>query len=205
MTFQGSADAEGDVHNALIRVLNAVEKKIYYLEGHGELSPDPQAELNISILDSLLSDSGFDTESINLSIAGSVPEDASAIILLDQLAPLQDIEITAISEYLAAGGSMMFARDWHFISDQRLFAEEDGMRAYMTDAWGVQIRPDAILDPPNQLASVQIPVGFAVTNFGSSSIVNESLESAGIIMFTARSLGTQPIDGITHTSIAQNK
>ncbi|MCA9983997.1 MAG: Gldg family protein, partial [Anaerolineales bacterium] len=110
MTFLGSTNAEGDIHNALVRVLSAVQKKIYFLEGHGELSIDPTAEISASSLDSVLSDSGFDTESLNLALTGAVPDDASVIVLIDQLAPLQDNELQAISDYLAGGGSMLVAR-----------------------------------------------------------------------------------------------
>ena len=203
MTFRGSLNAEGDVHNALIRVLNAVEKKIYYLEGHGEHSIDPQAEISISILDSFLSDSGFETETVNLSIAGSVPDDASVIVIIDQFAPLQDIEMNAIADYLAAGGSLLIARDWSFIDQGRQFAEEDGMRAYLTDEWGIRLRPDAVMDPTNQLAELGGPFAFAIYDFGTSPIVNDAVSDTGMVVVTARSIGTQPVEGVIQTPIIQ--
>ncbi|MCB0016822.1 MAG: Gldg family protein [Anaerolineales bacterium] len=203
MTFLGSTNAEGDIHNALVRVLSAVQKKIYFLEGHGELSIDPTAEISASSLDSVLSDSGFDTESLNLALTGAVPDDASVIVLIDQLAPLQDNELQAISDYLAGGGSMLVARDWHFISDERLRAEQDGLRAYLVDEWGIQLRTDAVIDPVNMLANVAVPIGFGIFDFGVSPIVNDALSGTGLIVFTARSVALQPVEGITQATIAQ--
>ena len=202
MSFLGSANAEGDVHNALIRVLNAVEKRIYYLEGHGELSADPAAERNISTLDSLLSDGGFDTESLNLITAGSVPADASAVLVLDQQAPMRAEELQALADYLTAGGSVLLARDWSFISQESANVEEDGVRAYLVDEWGIRLRTDAVIDPTNWWTNVQLPIAFLVNSFGSSPIINEALTSQGLLVYTARSIALQPVEGVVQTTIA---
>ena len=202
MSFLGSANAEGDVHNALIRVLNAVEKKIYFLEGHGELSPDPQSERNIGTLDSLLSDGGYDTAQLNLITAGAVPDDATALLILDQFAPMRDEEVQAIGDYLARGGSVMLARDWPFVAAERASAEEDGIREYLVDEWGIRLRTDAVVDPPNWWTNLQLPIGFLVSDFGASPIVNDALSSQGLLIVSARSIATQPIEGVVQTTIA---
>lgn len=202
MSFLSSANAEGDVHNALIRVLNSVEKKIYFLEGHGELGPDPQSERNIGTLNSLLSDAGYDTAQLNLITAGSVPDDATTLLILDQLAPMRDEEIQAIADYLARGGSVMLARDWPFVSAERTAAEEDGIREYLVDEWGIRLRTDAVVDPTNWWTNLQLPIGFLVNNFGVSPIVNDALTSQGLLVVSARSIATQPVDGVVQTVIA---
>jgi len=79
-------------------------RKIYFLSGHREASH--------TMLDTVLSFSGFATEELDLYLKESVPEDCQLIFVN---APLEDIsakEAQILIDYLRGGGKIIFSFDY---------------------------------------------------------------------------------------------
>jgi Ca2+/Na+ antiporter len=184
---KSTSTTDRDIHSALLQVINPVEKTAYFLTGHGQRGIDDQSGPGISNFVSDLNGLGFVVETLTLSIAGAVPADADVIVLADQQAPLGEVEVSAISDYLERGGSAFILRD-AVSSEARIRAEGDGLIALLEE-WGVIVRPDFIIEPQFGLANQSIPIRFVSFDFGNSPITPNDLESLGMYFQIARSIG----------------
>jgi len=96
---------EQAVVNAILKVANSTQRKVYYIVGHGEVDLESEAETGYSILAKSIVGEGVSLETLNLADAGGVPKDADAIILATPQRLLLDNEMQAISEYFRGGGA----------------------------------------------------------------------------------------------------
>jgi ABC-type uncharacterized transport system involved in gliding motility auxiliary subunit len=194
--------SDQDIHSALLQVANPTEKKVYFLSGHGERGVGDFAETGLSTAVDIIEDSGFDVAPLTLAISGTVPEDATAIALIDQQAPLLADEVTAIGDYLAAGGSMFLVRDV-VGGDDKAAGEGDDLAAYLLDEWGISLRRDIIIDVQQALAQQTLGLGFVPSRYGASPIITADLQQGELlaIFFQARSLNTQEVTGVSQTEL----
>ncbi len=89
------------------------ERKAYFTTGHGELdwrgskTPDQK----ISLLKKLLEALNYKVESLGIGegLATAVPDDASMVIVLGPTDPFLPAEVSALSAYREAGGSLLVA------------------------------------------------------------------------------------------------
>jgi ABC-type uncharacterized transport system involved in gliding motility auxiliary subunit len=104
--------SEQDLTNAIIRVTSESQKKVYFVQGHGEhdtASPDPQR--GYSVISEALGKENFSIAKLVLVQKPVVPDDAAVVIVAgpqnDYLAP----EIDALRAYMNKGGKVLFMLD----------------------------------------------------------------------------------------------
>ena len=74
-------DTEQDVTNALIKVLTPSKKKVYFLGGHGEKDTTSQDRTGYSGIADALKRDNFEFDKLVLAQAGSIPADATVLVL----------------------------------------------------------------------------------------------------------------------------
>jgi len=106
-----TTDAEQDLTNALIKVLNPQEKRVYFLAGHGEKDPvDTERTGYSSIIDALRRDN-YQWEKLILAQTNQVPENATIIVIAGPKTDLLEGEIELLRGYLARAGKLLVMVD----------------------------------------------------------------------------------------------
>lgn len=191
---------ETSIHTALLKVINPVEKKIYFVIGHGERDIAEFAEEGLGTAIRLLGEAGFETDTLNLFVTGEVPTDATAIAIIDQQAPMTAAETAVIRDYLAGGGTAFIARD-ALESEGDVQTDEDALAAMLQTEWGVTLRPDFIIEEVFAQAGQSFGLTFLGANYGTSTITGGDLDQFGTVYDVARSIEIAPIEGITNSNL----
>ncbi len=191
---------ETSIHTALLKVINPVEKKVYFITGHGERDVEGFAEDGLGTAVRLLGEAGFDTDTLNLFTAGEIPADATAIAIIDQQAPMTEEEVTAIRNYLASGGTAFIARD-ALESEGDLQTNSDALAEMLQTEWGVTFRPDFIIEQVFAQAGQSFGLTFLGASYGASTITGGDLDQFGTVYAIARSIETEPPDNVTRINL----
>ncbi len=93
---------------AILDVTAAERKKVYFLVGHGETSPDDTSDTGLSRLRDELRQRNFDIGALDLARQRAIPTDASVLIIAGQHSPFSrfEEELSAVSDQLSAGGGV---------------------------------------------------------------------------------------------------
>src|SRR5262245_10156001 len=108
-----TTDAEQDLTNALIKVLNPTKKKIYFLAGHGEKDtasqPDDRGGFK-GIADGLRLEN-YEFDKLVLAQTNQVPADATMIVIAGPRTDLLEAEVPLLEGYLAKAGQLFVMLD----------------------------------------------------------------------------------------------
>jgi ABC-type uncharacterized transport system involved in gliding motility auxiliary subunit len=151
-----TSEAEQDLTNGLIKVLQTQQPKVYFVQGHGE------RDINGSdgggyggIVEELKSDN-FATETLVL-LQQDVPADASLVVIAGPKSDLLEPEISKLKAYLAKGGKLLAMID----PPQRADAPPLANLIALMKEWAVDVGTNAVLDPMSQLRGAQADVPVA--------------------------------------------
>ena len=104
-----SMDEQG-ITNAMLKVVKASEKVIYFTVGHGERDLEDATEAGgLNALKLMLENNRFKVQTLALAEKSKVPEDADVLVVAGPQHQFMDFEIQAIEDYLARGGSLFLA------------------------------------------------------------------------------------------------
>lgn len=138
VAFQG----EQAITSALLDVSNPEPKKIYFLAGHGELSPDDvDPARGLSLLREMLRQRNFAVDTLDLAHLRRIPDDAALIVSVYPQGRYQPREQELLREYLAANAGrlilLLAPRHPHGLEDLLL-------------DWGILVDDDEIHDTDPQ-------------------------------------------------------
>jgi ABC-type uncharacterized transport system involved in gliding motility auxiliary subunit len=100
------------VAKALTQVVSDSARRVYFLEGHGEKRLGATGPDGFAGLSTLLQNQGWSVESLNLlrdaetGTPPTVPEEASAVVMVGPTGPLSSQEELALREFVARGGHL---------------------------------------------------------------------------------------------------
>ena len=97
---------EQQLTNALIKVISGEQKKVYFLEGHGERDTTSAARDGYSVVTQGLGSENYKVETLPLAQKGEVPADATVLVIAAPSTDLLQPEIEAIKKYLDRGGKL---------------------------------------------------------------------------------------------------
>ena len=104
VAFQG----EQAITSAILDVSNPEKKKIYFLTGHGELSPEVVDPVRgLSALGDALRQRNFEVNTINLAHTRKVPTDASLLIAVAPQGRFQPMEQELLRQHLATNAGRL--------------------------------------------------------------------------------------------------
>jgi len=105
---------EGAITNAIVKLVRAGGKKVYFLEGHnerrfeGEGADEPEGMARAA---AALRNETYEVATLPLAQLGSVPDDASAVVVAGPTRPLLEPEIEALRSHVARGGALVALLD----------------------------------------------------------------------------------------------
>lgn len=133
---------EQDLTSALLKVISAERKRVYFLEGHGERDPESHEELGYSHAKEALERERFTVEKLNLLIQRTIPEVCDVLIISGPEKPPLKEEVEEIRKYLDRGGRLLIMVEP---------PPAPGFQDLLED-YGVEVHEDVVLDPEAFLA-----------------------------------------------------
>ncbi len=132
--FQG----EQALTSAILDVSNPEKKKVYFLAGHGELSPDDVDPVHgLSTLHEMLRQRNFGVDSLNVAYLRKIPTDAALIVAVAPQGKFSSFEQELLRQYLsnAAGRLILLLAP----------GRPHGLEDLLLD-WGLLVDDDLICD-----------------------------------------------------------
>jgi len=136
------SDAEQDLTNGLITVIEGVRQTVYFLEGHGEKEHTGADRDGYSTVSDALSLDNFEVESLVLAQQTAVPDDATVLVVAGPQTDLLPGEVEALRVYLESGGKLLVLIDPP--SDSQA-PEPDALFGLLRE-WGIEPGTDVVVD-----------------------------------------------------------
>ena len=139
---------EQDFTSAILKIISTEQKKVYFLDGHGERDIDGYEDYSYGDLKKIIEADNYQADKLVLAGQPAVPADCSVLIIAGPQKPLLSQEEEAIEKYLDKGGKAIIMVD----------PPPSPSLKRLLGKWGVEVHDDIILD------------NFAQTIFGDPSI-----------------------------------
>ena len=102
---------EEKITNAIIRVTRKREKRIYFLQGHGERDIHDTSAQGFSAVREGLKRQNYKIDTYNLAQENQFPKDAAVIVSAGPQVNFFPTEVKLLKEYLSAGGTFLLLVD----------------------------------------------------------------------------------------------
>jgi ABC-type uncharacterized transport system involved in gliding motility auxiliary subunit len=137
-----TSDREQDITNALIKVVEGKPKKVYFLQGHGERDSTAGTPGGYSQIADALKSDNFEVAPLARAQEGTVPADATLIVIAGPTTDLQAGELEQLKAYLASAGKVLLMID---------APATDGTPnvpslVALAKEWGIDVGNDIVLD-----------------------------------------------------------
>ena len=132
---------EQQLSNGLIKVITGQQRKVYFVQGHGERDTASSERNGYSTILSGLQSDNYATEPLVLAQTGSVPADASVVVIAGPTVDVLQPEIDALRKYLEAGGKLVVLADPPGKEGQPL----TNLTALLKE-WGVELGDNVVID-----------------------------------------------------------
>ncbi len=106
-----NSDTEQDLTNGLIKVLTPTQKKVYFVQGHGEKDNANTERDGYSAIVASLGRDNYAITTLVLAQQQDVPTDASVVILAGPTTDLLQPEVDMLLRYLNGGGHLFVLLD----------------------------------------------------------------------------------------------
>jgi len=103
--------SESQLTNTLIKITRKEQKKLCFLEGHGEKDIDDQEKNGYSQLKEALEEEGYQDRKLLLMAEESVPEDCILLVIANPQKPILPHESDAIHSFVESGGNLLLLAD----------------------------------------------------------------------------------------------
>ena len=143
-TQRATSIDESAITNALKKLIEGKTKKAYFLQGHGERdTDDASTPKGFKAAASALTDENFESAKLALAQAGSIPADATLLIIAGATTDLLPQEAEIIGAFLKNGGKLLLLID---PQDKDGKGQPPSLIA-LAKAWGIQVNDDIVVDP----------------------------------------------------------
>ena len=136
------SDAEQELTNGLIKVIEGEEQRVYFIQGHGERLPEGTDRDAYGGLGEALLRDNMSVDTIILAQTDQVPPDASVVIAAGPETDYLPGEIDALRTYLENGGKALFLLD---PNDDLAASPQVNLIAFIAE-WGIEVRNDVVVD-----------------------------------------------------------
>ena len=132
-----AVEAEYAFTRAILEVTGTVQKKVYFLAGHGEPNIKSTASNGYSKAREGLLDNLYQVETLDLLFTKSIPDDSAALIIAAPQTSLNSSEVEIIEHYLESSGRVLFLVNPN--SPQEI--------KQLLSSWGIEIGDGIVIDP----------------------------------------------------------
>lgn len=146
---------ESTLTNALQRLAVAKERHVVFLEGHGERSPQGQANHDLGQFGEELERKGITVSMVNLGVTPDIPDNTDVLVLAGPRANLLPGEVTLIQDYVKKGGNLLWLADP---------GELHGL-APLAEQLGIKFLPGTVVDASTQLFGIDDPTFALVAEY----------------------------------------
>lgn len=175
-------DGEGQITSAIAYVTSEDLPILYTLEGHGEQELDSTIKEDVE-------KANMDIQSLNLLTEGSVPDDASCLLINSPTSDFSDDEKDAIITYLENGGKAMIFSDYTGTEMKNFDA--------ILENYGVKRAEGLVFEGDSQHYAMQMPY-YLVPTVESTDITSE-VASSGYYILMPYAQGIQKTDDVRDT------
>jgi gliding motility-associatede transport system auxiliary component len=161
-----TSDAEQDLTNGLIKVVQGKEPKVDFVQGHGERDLNGSDGSGYGGITQELKSDNFTTESLVL-LQQDIPADVAVLVIAGPKSDLLEPEVNKLKAFLDKGGKLMVLID----PPQRADAPPQTNLLALLKDWAVDVGTNAVLDPMSQLRGTQADVPVAA-NYPFHQITN---------------------------------
>ena len=141
-TEKATSDGEQELTNALIKVVQGRQPKVYFTQGHGEKDTTSAERSGYNSIAGALASDNFIVDKVVLAQQQAVPADADILVIAgpktDFLAP----EVEMLKKHLARGGKILLMLDPVLKADQ---PQPVALQGLLKD-WGIDAGNDIVLD-----------------------------------------------------------
>lgn len=137
-----TSDTEQDLTNGLIKALSDRERKVYFLQGHGEKEPNDTERDGYSALSGMLRRDNYMVERLVLAQQKEVPADATVVVIGGPTSDILPAELDRLRAYLGRAGTLMVLIDPP-IGGQP--AQLPNLEALIKE-WGVTLGTNVVVD-----------------------------------------------------------
>lgn len=141
-TERVESDAEQDLTNALIKVVEGAEQTVYFLEGHGEKTHTGSDRDGYGTVSAALALDNFEVDALVLAQTGAVPGDATVVVAAGPRTDLLPGEVDALRAYLDRGGKLLLLLDPPVTGDE---PAPEGLLGLVRE-WGIEPGADVVVD-----------------------------------------------------------
>jgi ABC-type uncharacterized transport system involved in gliding motility auxiliary subunit len=134
--------AEQAVTNAIVKVVSGQQRKVYFVQGHGERDTASMAREGYSAVAEALGRENYTHDKLVLAQAGSVPDDAAVVVVAGPKTDFFPPEIEALKTYLDKAGKLLLEIDPPDQGDAPPFSN----LIALAREWGVEVGNDVVVD-----------------------------------------------------------
>lgn len=112
-TYAEVDTTEQTLTNSILSLSTENKPKVYFVEGHEEykVSIDGTEKSELGVLATYLKNEAFEIDVINLTSAGSVPEDCDVLAIMSPGMDFLENETQAVIDYINKGGNIFLTKD----------------------------------------------------------------------------------------------
>ena len=137
-----TSDAEQDITNGIIKTVSGQQRKVYFTQGHGEKDTGSSERDGYNTITTALGRENYGVEKIVLAQQGSVPDDASVVVVAGPRIDFFPPEVDAVKKFLDKGGKLFLELDPPEKADSAPLAN---LIALAHD-WGIQAGNNIVVD-----------------------------------------------------------
>lgn len=168
LEYQGRSEVlaalrEQEITNALYRMARQGERWLIFVSGHGERSPNGQANHDLGDLGHQLAVKGVRAQAVNLAKTAAIPDNTAALVIAGPQTDLLPGEVDLIRDWLDRGGNLLWLGDPGPLHGLRPIAE------YLN----VRFLPGRIVDATTQLFGIDNPAMALVTDYPPHPITRD--------------------------------
>jgi ABC-type uncharacterized transport system involved in gliding motility auxiliary subunit len=154
--------AESTLTNALQRLATAEERHVVFLEGHGERSPEGQANHDLGQFGDELERKGITVSLVNLAVTPKIPDNTNVLVLAGPRAALLPGELGLIQDYVKKGGNLLWLADPGDLHGLAPLAQQ----------LGIKFLPGTVVDASTQLFGINDPTFALVAEYSPHPITS---------------------------------
>lgn len=159
---------ETSILSAVLRISSEKEKRVYFIQGHGEKGPEDRGSSGLKRAGDVLGSLGYDLFSLNLLKTGTIPKVAGAVVLAGPKKDLFQEELAKLDLYLKDGGALVVLADPNILPNLARFCR----------SLGVALGSGVIIDKSNRLSGSDLVV--TLIDQYSTHEITEEIESVTI-------------------------
>jgi ABC-type uncharacterized transport system involved in gliding motility auxiliary subunit len=164
-----TSEAEQELTNAIVKLTQGAQRKVYFVQGHGERDTASSEAAGYTSAAAALRSDNLLMEAIVLAQQSEVPADADVLVIAGPTADYLPTELEMIGAYLQRGGKLLMMIDPPGRPDQRPLTN---LIAFARE-WGMQIGNDVVVDAnPNSRAFGAGPATPLAANYPAHPITD---------------------------------